>query len=136
MEWAAAFGIEVKEPRKVTENYREALACLPVDLLGASFSSIKHAWTWRNMPLPGEVMRRVEVDYQARLGELGRLELAALRYKAPERVEPISDAQRAALRELIAAQQRRLRGAASRDDIEIINANRARHGLPPVGGDA
>lgn len=136
MEWAAAFGITVAEPRQVTAQYREALADLPIDLLVTAFRRTQADWQWRNMPLPGQIREHVEELYTQRVRELARLEYAQRKQREgfPRPVEsPAADESRAAL---VAANERWLFHKASPEDIRLLNALRAKHGKSPLPTDA
>lgn len=74
--FANAFGIQCQDPQAVHAAYRELFRTLPADLLKLAMMRLRETWTWRNMPLPAEILNFVGAELTLRQVALRKARLA------------------------------------------------------------
>lgn len=65
LEFAALYEIAAVETAKLVAQYRRALADLPADVLVDAIDATLRGWTYRKLPLPGDIQRHAN-DEMAR----------------------------------------------------------------------
>lgn len=110
VKFATTFGIEVPNPKSLTEIFRDTLGDLPDDLLLAGVKRCLTGWKWTTLPKPADIRETVEADLRDRRDLTRLLESKPAKAIAqPER--PPSPTISAEQFEAVMAEARRARAA-------------------------
>lgn len=84
LDWAAGFGVPVKNPAAVTRAYLEALRTVPTDLLPLAMERARSTHVYgQRLPLPKEILDRVKPEMDERWQQNAKLRLAASLEREP-----------------------------------------------------
>lgn len=62
--WATDFNLPANDVEALVRQYRELLGDLPAGILASAIHETLKTWSYRSMPLPGDIRKKAAGEYE------------------------------------------------------------------------